>query len=109
MPVAFAFPARPAAGGSAALPLLLLVATLALLMVSRLRYRSFKDLGLLDRRSYIWVLPLGVTMVGILIWPRWVMLALATTYLLSAPVIAVTRVVSSLTARKDVSRESVDS
>ena len=106
--VAFAFPAKPAAGSSMALPLLLLVATLALLMVSRFRYRSFKDLGLLDRRSYIYVLPLAVTMVGVLIWPRWVMLALAATYLLSAPFVSVARVFSSAAARKDISHESVD-
>jgi len=106
--VAFAFPAKPPVGSPPALPLLLLVATLALLMVSRFRYRSFKDLGLLDRRSYIYVLPLGVTMVGVLIWPRWVMLALAGTYLLSAPALSVSRVFSGNPARKDVPHESVD-
>jgi len=106
--VAFAFPAKPAAGSPTALPLLLLVATLALLMVSRFRYRSFKDLGLRDRRSYINVLPWAVTMVGVLIWPRWVMLALAGTYLLSAPVVSVMRVFSRTGPRKDVSGESVD-
>ena len=106
--VAFAFPAKPTLGSPLALPLILLVATLALLMVSRFRYRSFKDLGLLDRRSYIYVLPLAVTMVGVLIWPRWVMLALAGTYLLSAPVFSVVRVFSIAGARKEVSRESID-
>lgn len=106
--VAFALPARPAAGSPVALPLLLLVATLALLMVSRFRYRSFKDIGLLDRRSYIYVLPLAVTMVGVLIWPRWVMPALAAAYLLSAPVGSLARVFSTTGAHKDVSHESVD-
>ena len=106
--VAFAFPAKPALGSPTALPLLLLVATLALLMVSRFRYRSFKDLRLLDRRSYMNVLPLAVTMVAILIWPRWVMLALAGTYLLSAPVVSVIRVFSRTGSHKDVSGESID-
>jgi len=106
--VAFAFPAKPAVGSLTALLLLLLVATLALLMVSRFRYRSFKDLGLRDRKSYINVLPLAVMMVGILIWPRWVMLAIAAIYLLSAPVVSVIRVFSRTESRKDVSGESVD-
>ena len=105
--VAFAFPAKPALGSPTALPLLL-VATLALLMVSRFRYRSFKDLRLLDRRSYMNVLPLAVTMVGILIWPRWVLLALASAYLLSAPVVSVIRLFSRTGSEKDVSGESVD-
>ena len=106
--VASAFSAKPAVGSPTALPLLLLVATLALLMVSRFRYRSFKDLRLRDRRSYMNVLPLAVTMVGILIWPRWVMLALAGTYLLSAPVVSVARIFSRTGSPKDVSGESVD-
>ena len=106
--VAYALPGKPAPGSPTALPLLLLVATLALLMVSRFRYRSFKDLGLLDRRSYIYVLPLAVTMVGVLIWPRWVMPALAAGYLLSAPFAAVARVFSGTAPRKDISHESVD-
>ena len=102
--VAFAFPAKPAAGSTlTALLLLLLVATLALLMVSRFRYRSFKDLGLRDRRSYIYVLPLAVMMVGILIWPRWVMLAIAATYLLSAPVVSDRFAFSGPSPDKDVS------
>ncbi len=106
--VAFAFPTKPAVDSSMALPLLLLVATLALLMVSRFRYRSFKDLGLLDRRSYIYVLPVAVTMVGVLIWPRWVLLGLAGTYILSAPVVSVARVFSNAGGRKDISDASTD-
>ena len=106
--VAFAFPAKPGTASSLALPLLLMVATLALLMVSRFRYRSFKDFGMLDRRSYIYVLPLAVTMVGILIWPRWVMLALAAAYILSAPVGFVARIFSSSAAAEDVSDAPVD-
>lgn len=106
--VAFAFPAKPAVDSPAALPLLLLVATLALLMVSRFRYRSFKDLGLLDRRSYMNVLPLAVAMIGIFFWPRWAMLVIAGTYLLSAPAVSVVHVFSRTGSRKDVSGESVD-
>jgi CDP-diacylglycerol--serine O-phosphatidyltransferase len=106
--IAFAFPDKLGAGSSLALAFLLMVATLALLMVSRFRYRSFKDLGMLDRRSYIYVLPLAVTMIGILIWPRWVMLALAAIYIFSAPVGFVTRLFSSNTADEEVSDAPVD-
>ncbi|NIM00809.1 MAG: CDP-diacylglycerol--serine O-phosphatidyltransferase [Acidobacteria bacterium] len=105
---AFAFPTAPGVGSPTALPLMLLTATLALLMVSRFRYRSFKDLALLDRRSYIYVLPLAVTMVGVLIWPRWVMPALAGAYLLSAPLVSVSRVFSGAPARKELPHESFD-
>ena len=84
-----------------------MVGTLALLMVSRFRYRSFKDLGLLDRQSYIYVLPLAIVMVGVLIWPRWVMLAIAGSYLLSAPLGAIARVFGKTELKKDVSRETL--
>ena len=104
--VAFAFPETPVTGEPAALLLLLLIPTLALLMVSRFRYRSFKDIGLRDRRSYMYVLPLAVMMVGILIWPRWVMLGIAVVYLVSAPVMATTRLFSRTESDRDISSES---
>jgi len=105
--VAFAFPIKPPPGDPAAIALLLLVATLALLMVSRFRYRSFKDLGLLDRQSYIYVLPLAIVMIGVLIWPRWAMLAIAASYLVSAPLAAIGRALMRTEPKKNVSREDL--
>ncbi len=103
--VAYAFPDRHVQAEVLALPLLLLVATLALLMVSRFRYRSFKDLGLLDRQSYVYVLPLALLMVGVLIWPRWVMLGIASVYLSSAPLMSLVRVLRRTESKKNVSRQ----
>lgn len=103
--LAFAFPAQPPFGNAVAIALLLLVGTLALLMVSRLRYRSFKDLGLLNRQSYIYVLPLALVMVGVLIWPRWVMLAIAGIYLLSAPLAALARAFARTEPKKNAAPE----
>ena len=82
--VAFAFP-RPDPGGWQAVPPALLVAALALLMVSRFRYRSFKEIDLRDRRSYTYVLPLAVMMVAIGFFPRWSLLTISGLYLGSAP------------------------
>ena len=105
--VAYAFPTQRGPGDPAAIALLLMVGTLGLLMVSRFRYRSFKDLGLLDRQSYIFVLPLAIVMVGVLIWPRWVMLAIAGSYLLSAPLAAIGRALSRTEPKKNVSPENI--
>jgi len=80
----FAFPsARPA--GSLAVGVGLLVATLGLLMISHFRYRSFKDLGLGSRRSYLYVLPLAALLVAIAFQPQWTFLTFAAVYLASAP------------------------
>jgi CDP-diacylglycerol--serine O-phosphatidyltransferase len=56
----------------------------ALLMVSRFRYRSFKDFDLRNRRSYIQILPIAAIFVGLFSQPE-VLLALAAWYLLSGP------------------------
>lgn len=104
---AFAFPAQPMPEEPAAILLLLLVGTLALLMVSRFRYRSFKELGLLDRQSYIYVLPLAIVMIGVLIWPRWAMLAIAASYLLSAPLASIGRALMRSEPKKNASREDL--
>ena len=86
--VAFAFP-LPDVGGWQAVPLAVLVATLALLMVSRFRYRSFKEIDLRDRRSYTYVLPLAAMMVAIVFFPRWALLTISGLYLGSAPALYV--------------------
>lgn len=82
--VVFAFPLSPEFGWvpiSAAI----LIATLGLLMVSRFRYRSFKEFDLRSRRSYIYVLPLAVIVVAIALHPKGALLFFAALYLISAP------------------------
>jgi CDP-diacylglycerol--serine O-phosphatidyltransferase len=82
--VAFAFPAPPPIRAVTA-ALAVLVTAVALLMVSRLRYRSFKDFDLRNRRSYIAVLPIAVALVAVLTHPKGAILTLAVAYLLSGP------------------------
>lgn len=63
-----------------------MVAAAALLMVSRLRYRSFKDIDLKRPRSYLSVLLLALA--GVLIGladPQYALLALSLAYALSGP------------------------
>lgn len=82
--VVFAFPLSPEliwVPISAAI----LIATLGLLMVSRFRYRSFKEFDLRSRRSYIYVLPLAVIVVAIALHPKGALLFFAALYLISAP------------------------
>jgi CDP-diacylglycerol--serine O-phosphatidyltransferase len=67
-----------------------LVVTLGLLMLSTFRYRSFKTFELLNRRSYMLVLPLAAMLVAIVLYPKVALLVLATLYVLSAPVLYVT-------------------
>lgn len=61
-----------------------LVLTAGLLMVSRFRYRSFKDFDLRNRRSYVQVLPIAALIVGLVAVPE-VLLVLAAWYLGSGP------------------------
>jgi len=64
------------------------VVVAALLMVSRFRYRSFKEFDLRSRRSFVYVLAIAGLMVPILTWPEGALLLLATVYVASAPVAA---------------------
>ncbi len=80
--VAFAFP-RPASERWHAAVLGLLVVAVAVLMVSRLRYRSFKDLDLRNRRPYTFVLPLAAVLVAVLTHPKSALLVLSAAYLVS--------------------------
>ena len=82
--VAYAFPGMERGDWSTVL-LALLVATLALMMISRLRYRSFKEFDLRNRRSYVYVLPLAAMMVAVGIYPKWALLLFSGSYLFSAP------------------------
>ena len=59
--------------------------TLGLMMVSRFRYRSFKDLALRRRKSYLQVLPLAALLVAVAFQPQWTLLSFAVVYLASAP------------------------
>lgn len=63
-----------------------LVVTVALLMVSHFRYRSFKDFDLRSRKSFMWVLWIAVGMLCVWMWPRGAVFTLAMGYALSGPV-----------------------
>jgi CDP-diacylglycerol--serine O-phosphatidyltransferase len=62
---------------------LLLVTILALLMVSKARYRTFKELDLKVKRPYAWVVPFAAVMALIATHPQIVLLAASFIYLLS--------------------------
>jgi CDP-diacylglycerol--serine O-phosphatidyltransferase len=79
----YAYPTRLESYPSA-LPVLALVLVPAFLMVSKLRFRSFKDLDLARPRSYTVLILLAAGLVAITSHPRWVLVVLAYGYLLSA-------------------------
>jgi CDP-diacylglycerol--serine O-phosphatidyltransferase len=66
------------------------VAILAFLMVSRMRYYSFKTLDLRRRRSYIAIIFLGLIIWGIFVYSEPVLLTIAVTYALSGIVLRIT-------------------
>ncbi|HXV75452.1 MAG TPA: CDP-diacylglycerol--serine O-phosphatidyltransferase [Candidatus Polarisedimenticolaceae bacterium] len=80
----FAFPAPPG-GTGLVVAVAVLVGTLGLLMLSTFRYRSFKDLDLAHRRSYLVILPLAAMLVAVAIQPKGALLLFASVYLMSAP------------------------
>jgi len=67
----------------AALPALLMVLLPAILMVSTIRYRSFKDLDLKSRRSFRVLVIIAAGIVAVATHPKWVLLIAAYTYLAS--------------------------
>ncbi len=69
---------------------MVVVALLAFLMVSRMRYYSFKTLDLRRRRSYIAIIFLGLIIWGIWVYSEPVLLAIAVTYALSGIVLRLT-------------------
>jgi CDP-diacylglycerol--serine O-phosphatidyltransferase len=83
--VAFAFPEPPVQLGWSVL-VGVLVAAVALLMVSRIRYRSFKGVDLRSRRSYLSVLVIVLALVAVLVHPRSLMV-LAGLYLAWGPAV----------------------
>jgi CDP-diacylglycerol--serine O-phosphatidyltransferase len=66
------------------------VAVLAFLMVSRMRYYSFKTLDLRRRRSYIAIIFLGLIIWAIFVYSEPVLLTIALTYALSGIVLRIT-------------------
>ena len=81
--VTFAFPYPPTQLGLSVL-IGVLVATAALLMVSHVRYRSFKTLDLRSPRSYLSVVAIVAVFVAIFVHHR-SMMVIASLYLLSGP------------------------
>lgn len=62
---------------------LVLVITISGLMVSRLRYRSFKDLDLKARRPFVWIVPVAMVFALVAVSPQITLLVAAFVYLLS--------------------------
>ena len=81
--VAVAFPDPPTQLGLSVL-IGVLVAAAALLMVSHVRYRSFKSLDLRSPRSYLSVVAIVLVLVAVLVHPR-ALMVIAGLYLLWGP------------------------
>ncbi len=69
---------------TSAVPALLLMLVPALLMVSTIRFRSFKTIDLQSRRPYKVLLAVTIGFFAIAMHPRWALVALAYGYLASA-------------------------
>ncbi len=69
---------------------LVIVGVLGFLMVSRMRYFSFKTLDLRKRRSYLAIIFIGLVVGGIWIYSEPVLLTLAVTYAISGIVLRIT-------------------
>ncbi len=69
---------------------LVVIAILAFLMVSRMRYYSFKTLDVLKRRSYLTIILLGLIILAIFQYSEPVLLILALTYGLSGIILWIT-------------------
>jgi CDP-diacylglycerol--serine O-phosphatidyltransferase len=78
----YRFPEPVDARSDAAL-VLLLVMVLSLLMVSRVRYYSFKDFDLRRRQPHLVILFLALLIVAVFTHPQVMLLSMATAYLLS--------------------------
>ena len=68
---------------------LVVVGLLAFLMVSRMRYYSFKALDLRKRRSYVLIIFLGLVIWAIWLYSEPVLLAIAVTYALSGIILRI--------------------
>ena len=87
----------PLVGRAQALPALFLIVTLSFLMVSTIRYHSFKKLDLRTPRSYITVVGIALMFLLVAAEPALVLLLIATLYWLSGP----TLYLASLLRRRD--------
>jgi CDP-diacylglycerol--serine O-phosphatidyltransferase len=65
------------------------VALLGFLMVSRIRYPSFKSLDLRRRRPYAAIILIGVVIYAVWIYSEYTLLALAVAYMLSGPTLRI--------------------
>jgi len=63
---------------------------LGFLMVSRMRYYSFKAIDFRKRRSYLTIVLIGLIIVGIALFSEPVLLTLAVTYTVSGIVLRIT-------------------
>jgi CDP-diacylglycerol--serine O-phosphatidyltransferase len=86
----------------AALPALAMVLVPAVLMVSTIRFRSFKNLDLQSRRPYTVLIFIAAGITAVATHPRFVLVAVAYLYLASA---LIGMVVSRLRHRSDRDRE----
>ncbi|MCP3978958.1 MAG: CDP-diacylglycerol--serine O-phosphatidyltransferase [bacterium] len=82
--VVFAFPDAPLEGWFPTVAAVS-ISALGLLMISRFRYRSFKEIDLGHQHSYTYVLPLAAIIVAVAMRPKWTLLVIAAAYLLSSP------------------------
>lgn len=80
----FMFP-EPLESPPHAIPVLILVVVLAFLMVSTLRYYSFKDFDLRRRQSYLTILIVVLLFVVIASHPQTTLFFMAVAYMLSGP------------------------
>jgi CDP-diacylglycerol--serine O-phosphatidyltransferase len=62
-----------------------LTLALSFLMVSRVRYRSFKDIDLRSRRSFRSIVPIAIALAAFALNPALAVLLIAAAYLLSGP------------------------
>jgi CDP-diacylglycerol--serine O-phosphatidyltransferase len=56
-------------------------------MISRLRYRSFREIDLRDRRSYVFALPIAAVIIAVAFHPKAMLLLLFSVYLVAAPAV----------------------
>ena len=87
------FQKQPLASWEVGAGWLALIGILAFLMVSRIRFYSFKSLGLRKRRSYLSIIVIGLIVVGIFLYSEPVLLVIAFTYATSGLIL---RIVSKI-------------
>lgn len=88
------------------LPVIALVMVLAFLMVSKLRYYSFKDFDLRRRQPYLTILFLALLIVAVSTHPQVMLLSMASAYLLSGLVIKLWSVLAR--PKTDITSERPD-